>query len=133
MYVFLATIHGAVWFFVGLGIWLYSAFISARTGNEYPFFTWVAVAFMFWGAIRLSIQYWPKKKERKPLVGPPREVNLKHIPPRHHGHSHKHVQHHHNSPHQTHTHIRSGFRNCSNCHHRISINAHSCPHCHHEQ
>ena len=133
MWFFLTSIHGAVWFFVGVFVWAYSAFISARTGETYHFFTWAAVVFMAWGAFRLSRQYWPKKKEKSSLVGPPTKVTQKHVPPRHHGHSHKHVQQHHSSIHQSHTHVRGGFRSCSNCHHRISEHAHTCPHCHHAQ
>ncbi len=133
----MTSIHGGVWFGVGVFIWSYSHFfIEPRIDGSLIFFKVVAILFILWGAIRLSTGF---KKQKKDLAGPPKRREEHH----HHGsphQSHGHVRNPHGSNYKTHQHLHphkhpshhatnQAFRACPQCHKAVPNAMHQCRYC----
>lgn len=141
----MVKIHGSLWAITGIFIWGYSVFIERKaeamgSPTSLVFFKWLAIAFLIWGAIRITTSLLIKRKEKE-KVGPP----IKHHVQEHHNsgsphQTHQHVRHPHGSAHRTHEHTKPhghpshhaahhAMRRCPSCHHPIHQQVRLCPFC----
>lgn len=116
-------IHGGIHIGIAVIMYGYSTFMESKVDTNLILFKYVAIAFLIWGAFRLTVDFITKEKPKKEEVGPPyREPQIE--PQKFHN---PHAQHQHTrpQPHTTHTHVQQP-RHVSYPHpHSIK-----CPRCH---